>query len=202
MNSWATCHRNGETEKRRNGETFERSLRFFSGLQNAHIARDGFRRDEIVAGDHEDADAGLLAQRDAVADFDACRILDADEAEEAEILLDGFESADVEELSMDGARKGLETCVRDGEDRCRKPGRPARACRPWPSSEALWRTWRSPRTRNGDEARESAARSFRSIGNEACKTERTSVQSDVQRARMFSGAPLTRRRLCPDTFCE
>ena len=69
-------------------------------------------------------------------------------------------------------------------------------------SEALWRTWRSPRTRNGDEARESAAGSFRSIGNEACKTERTSVQSDVQRARMFSGAPLTRRRLCPDTFCE
>ena len=40
------------------------------------------------------------------------------------------------------------------------------------------------------------------LGNERHEGRRTSVQSDEQRARMFSGAPFTRRRLCPDTFCE
>ena len=45
----------------------------------------------------EDADAGLLAQRDAVADFDACGILDDDHANETEFLLDGFVRVPVNE---------------------------------------------------------------------------------------------------------
>ena len=133
------------------------------GLEDAHIARDGFRRDEIVAGDHEDADAGLLAQRDAVADFDSRRIFDAHDAEEAEILLDGFKSADIQQFSADGGEKRGCTCVRDGADRCRKPSRRARACRPWPSSEAPSRTWNSRWTRNDDEARALREGSFRSM---------------------------------------
>ena len=63
MNSRATCEEQGNrgTEEALLGDVL-------GGLEDAHIARDGFRRDEIVAGDHEDADAGLLAQRDAVAE--------------------------------------------------------------------------------------------------------------------------------------
>ena len=72
------------------------------GLEDAHIARDGFRRDEIVAGDHEDADAGLLAQRDAVADFDSRGVFDAHDAEEAEILLNRFVFVHIGEQCVGG----------------------------------------------------------------------------------------------------
>ena len=84
MNSRARCEEQGKRG------TFERGLGFFSGLQNAHIARDGFCGEFVVSGDHEDADTGLLAQRDAVADFDSRRIFDAHDAVEAEILLNRF----------------------------------------------------------------------------------------------------------------
>ena len=83
---------NSRAERKGNGtkKTFERSLAFFSGFENAHIASDGFGCKFVVACDHKHADSGLFAQLNAVDDFGTRRIFDSAEAKQTQILLDGF----------------------------------------------------------------------------------------------------------------
>ena len=52
---------------------------------DAELPGDGRRRRGVVAGDHADADAGVLAQRDGVLGLLARRVDDADEGEQLQI---------------------------------------------------------------------------------------------------------------------
>jgi hypothetical protein len=56
---------------------------------DADAARDGLGREAVVAGDHDDADAGAQGFFDRGAHFGARRVDHADKAEEGEVGLDG-----------------------------------------------------------------------------------------------------------------
>ena len=78
-----------------------------SPVEKTDPSRDRLRREAAVAGDHEDADAGVPAAGDRVGDLRSWRVEHADEPEQLEVLLDGIGVV---------ARVGRQDAAGEGED--------------------------------------------------------------------------------------